>query len=155
MAASTWPRAKAALLAALQASPALQTPSGGLPPPLVCRDGPGTNVPPDVVSVGVMTNRATSKAAMVGSGGAGWLDETYELQVIVSVFRGGDAAEMVDLRVAELEAAVEATVRADPSLAGTVLTAYPATSRVESSWDPDHKGRVADLFLEVSCQAQI
>ncbi|GIG57395.1 hypothetical protein Lfu02_17670 [Longispora fulva] len=117
---------------------------------LVAYDSPGTYQPEDIVCVGDV-HRQIAVHAAVGSGGAGWLDETYTVHVIVECYRGGDNARLVFERAAALAAVAESAVRADPSIGGLALVARPVGVDYTSDAEEDHKGRTtrADLRIEV------
>jgi hypothetical protein len=108
----------------------------------------------DIISVGDVTQLETPYA-MIGSGAAGWTVETISLEITVSVFRGGDQAQVVFERAVALVDAVRRAVRADPTLAGTVVTAYPAGFDFRSSWDEKGIGRftVAAGRISATCQS--
>jgi hypothetical protein len=121
---------------------------------LVCYDQPGPNQPDDIVSVGKV-HRQIGVSAMVGDGGAGWLEENYTVEVLVDVFRGGDSAPAAYNRASGLVDAIVAVVRADLSLGGAVLRAKPMSDLTEVEWDDDHGGQRATSTLEVSCYQRI
>lgn len=122
---------------------------------LVCYDDPGTNQPGDIVSVGGVT-RQISISAMVGSGGAGWLEERYTIALVIDIYRGGpDAAQSSYDRGAALLDQVVAIVRADPTLGGAVLVGRPAESQTEGLVLDDHTGRQSVVNLGIECYAHI
>lgn len=144
---STAPAAKVFLVAAITAQIAD-------PDVSVLYDSPGPFVEKDVIAVGrVMRDMRISH--MVGSGGTGWIDEDYSIEIQVAVFRGGDDAAAVDARAWQLIAAVETTIRNDPSLGGLVIVAHPARSATDGTWENSHKGRLVDASIEVRIQARI
>lgn len=119
---------------------------------LVCFDAPGPNEPDDIVSVG-RVDRQFKPQAMVGGGGAGWLEETYKVTITFDVYRGGDDPQAVFSRAAYLADQAVAIVRTDPSLGGLVLVAKPVDHTAEVEWDESHMGRhcTAELTIEI-CQ---
>ncbi|MFC0438758.1 hypothetical protein [Kutzneria buriramensis] len=119
---------------------------------LVSLGKPGTYNPSDIVWVG-NAHRTTKPSHMVGSGGAGWLDESYQIQVTVEVFRGGDEELVVWNRTCDLVDAVEAAVRTDPSIGGLVLWSYPQQASYDSDWEPEGKGRLAVAELLIHFEA--
>lgn len=121
---------------------------------LVSYGPPGTNQPDDLIVVGNVT-REIVPYQMVGSGQAGWLDETYTIEVVASVFRGGDYGQVVLERASALADVVVAVVRTDPSLGGAVVVAHPSAVEYEQNWDPDHKGRTVDATVSIRCRARI
>lgn len=121
---------------------------------LVVYDQPGPFQPDDIVSVGKVT-RQVAVSSMVGSGAAGWLEERYQVEVIVDVFRGGAYAQAAFERAVALIDAVCAVVRGDPSLGGAVLEARPASSTYESELDDEHKGRRCVGTVDVDCYQRI
>lgn len=121
---------------------------------LVCFDDPGPNQPDDIVSVGKV-DRQIAVNSLVGSGGAGWLEERYTVEISVWVFRGGDDAQAAFARSAVLADGVVSAVRADPSLGNLVLVARPSMSTHEVTWDDEHSGRNAEVVLPIECFQRI
>jgi hypothetical protein len=151
--ASTAPAVRRYLFAQLtaQLTPDPLSPRSSL---IVCYDEPGTNDPDDIVCVGKV-NRNISLGSFVGSGGAGWLDETYSVEIQVDVFRGGDDAQAAYERAALLSDQVIAIVRADPSLGNNVNLSRPTLHETEVSWDATHMGRHATSTIEIECVQRI
>lgn len=125
------------------------------PAVLVTYGPPGPNQPDDIIAVGTSVATETTPYQMVGSGQAGWLDERYDVVVVVSVYRGGDNGRTVLERAAVLTDMVVAVVRTDPSLGGAVIVAHPSVASFEPSFDAEHKGRVVDATVTISCHARI
>lgn len=122
---------------------------------LVCYDEPGTNQPGDIISVGGIAREITI-SAMVGSGGAGWLEERYTIALVIDVYRGGpDAAQVSFDRGAALLDQVVALVRADPTLGGAVLVGRPTQSQTEGFVVDDHMGRQSVVNVGIECYARI
>ena len=124
------------------------------PAVLVSYDPPGSFQPDDIVMIGAV-DRQVVPYQMVGSGGAGWLDEFYSIEVVVSVFRGGDDARTVFERACTLADQVVEVVRSDPSLGGAVVVAHPEQSRYEPAFEEDHKGRLVTVTIPIACRARI
>lgn len=120
----------------------------------VCYDDVGTDVPDDVIIVGMVT-RQVDVNSMVGGGGAGWLDERYTIAVTIDVFRGGDDAAAVFDRASLLLDQVCAIVRTDPTLGNAVITGRPTTSQTEGEWDAENLGRHSVVTTEIECYARI
>lgn len=108
----------------------------------------------DLISVGRVTQRERPYG-MVGSGGAGWLMEDFDVEVIVSIFRAGDQAQTVFERAWTLVNAVRTAVRTDPTLSGTVAQAYPSEWDVETTWSEDGSGRFTTARGRVACNKQL
>ncbi|MFI0894891.1 hypothetical protein [Streptomyces sp. NPDC020983] len=121
---------------------------------LICYDEPSTDQPSDIISVGGVT-REIAISAMVGSGGAGWLEERYTIALIIDVARGGDDAAGVFDRACTLLDQVVAIIRADPTLGGAVLVGRPVSSQTEGLALDDHTGRQSVVNLGVECYARI
>lgn len=121
---------------------------------LVSYDPPGPFQPDDIVMVGAV-DRQVGPYQMVGSGGAGWLDETYSIEVVVSVYRGGDDARTAFERACALADQVVFVVRTDPSLGGAVVVAHPEQSRYEPTFEDEHKGRLVTVTIPIACRARI
>lgn len=124
------------------------------PAVLVSYGQPGTRQPDDMIVVGDVS-REVAPWQMVGSGQAGWLDEIYTINVVVSVFRGGDYAQTVMERACVLADVVVAVIRNDPSLGGAVTVAHPSMVDYRQEWDQEHKGRLVDVTVSVRCRARI
>lgn len=122
---------------------------------LVAYGGPGPFQPDDIVAIGMAVDRSVAPYQMVGSGQAGWLDETYSIDVVVSVYRGGDDPRTAFERACTLADKVVFVVRSDPSLGGAVVVAHPEQSRYESSFEEEHKGRLVTVTIPISCRARI
>jgi hypothetical protein len=121
---------------------------------LVCFDSPGPGQPDDIVSVGKTTNQI-GVMALVGGGGAGWLDERYTVEITVEVYRGGDDAQAAYSRASALCDAVIAAVRTDPSLGGRVIEARPHSVSIDVEDEDTHMGRRATGLLEIECFQRI
>lgn len=135
-----------------------QIPGAGTSDPatvLVSYDLPGAWQPFDIVVVGdiQVTNSIES---FVGSGGAHWLHEAYEVNITISVYRGdGFDAPAVWKQAKALSDYVDVTVRSDPSLGGAVQLAYPSTTRYLSEWAEDHSGRLVTVQKTIQVQTEI
>lgn len=121
---------------------------------LVCLDEPGTYQPADIVSVGKI-DRQISVSSMVGSGGAGYLEERYSIEVTIEAARATEDSQTPFERVCSLVDQVCAVVRGDPTLGGHVLWSKPVTSTCEVVWSDDHQGRVGQAELQIECFQRI
>lgn len=121
---------------------------------LVCFDQPGPNDPEDIVAIGGV-RRQLKVAAMIGGGGAGWLDEHYTVSVVIDVFRGGDSGQVAYLRAMDLANAVISIVRTDLTLGGHVIKAVPTGDDAEVEWDSEHGGKHACVTVEIECVTRI
>lgn len=120
----------------------------------VYMDEPPTDPPPesDVIVVGNV-EQTFEPWEMVGSGGAGWLYEKYSIQVLVSVYRGGDEPIIVLTQATNLVYQVCSVVRTDPSLGNNVLQAYPASVNYESGWsDEGASGRITEAEIKIAIE---
>lgn len=147
----TAPAVKAYLMTALAARTEL---TGSTPPAELSYDVPGTFLADDVVVVGDV-DVSFAPLQMVGSGGAGWLDEHYTVDVVVDVVRGADDAQGAFQRAATLAAAAIDIVRQDPSLGGLVIQAAPSRLTFESNWQEDGKGRQTTAVLSIAVHARL
>ena len=152
---STAPAAITNLLAAFNLQSAVTTPSGYAMG--VVRGEPQDNLPLDeAIYVERVTNRVLTRQQMVGGGGLGYLREDYTIPVEVRVFRAGDLATDVDARAFELAGAVESAIRADLTLGGAVLEAWPENSDYVDEWLTEPRiGRRGSLTIQVHCWASI
>jgi hypothetical protein len=121
---------------------------------LVCFDQPGPNEPDDIVAIG-RVRRQLKVAAMIGGGGAGWLDEHYSVDVVIDVFRGSDSGQVAYQRAMDLANAVIALVRADITLGGHVVRSAPRGDDAEVEWDSEHGGKHACVTVEIECVTRI
>ncbi|RJQ68081.1 hypothetical protein D5S17_32785 [Pseudonocardiaceae bacterium YIM PH 21723] len=121
---------------------------------LVCLDGPTTDQPDDIVSIGDVHRQVQAGVQLVGGGGTGWADERYVIVVTIEVFRGGDRAQMVFERAVDLADLVEAAVRADPTFAGLVIQANPQQTDFASTWAEDHSGRLCTAEVQIAVHAR-
>lgn len=113
---------------------------------------PGPGYPDDVIYLGD-TEQSNEPTQMVGSGGTGWLFESYHQVIEVDVYRGGDQAQIVFERACALVATIESLVRADPSLGGNItIVGYPAGTHYESGWEESHMGRVTHATMRISVE---
>lgn len=126
---SSVPAAVAYLVAAIQAQLTASTTTATLRQAtrVYAGDPTSPDLPNDFVCVGRVT-RPLKKGSMVGSGGARWLTEEYDIAVTISSWRGDQTENVVTQRAWQLVAFVETAVRKDPSLGGAVLEAYPSRS---------------------------
>ncbi|MFJ2575968.1 hypothetical protein [Kitasatospora aureofaciens] len=147
--ASSIPAVRAWLLAQLQAN-LTADPLSKSSELLVCLDEPGPYQPDDIVSIGEV-HQTYSPESVVGSGGAGWLREDYQLHVTVDVYRGGDDPAGTFLRARALADLVVAVVRSDPSIGGAVDRARPTSATHTASWDDEHRGRHVSIDIVVDC----
>jgi hypothetical protein len=115
----------------------------------------GTNVPPCFIAVGATVTVVNTPREMVGTGGAGWLEERYRVEVQVSAFVGGDNFQSTAEAAYLMWQAVASTVRADPSLGGLVITAFPASHDLTQLWEQNHKGPTAEIRAEIEVHARI
>lgn len=121
---------------------------------LVCFDQPGPNEPDDIVAIGAV-RRQLKVASMVGGGGAGWLDESYTVAIVIDVFRAADSGQVAYSRAMDLANAVIALVRTDLTLGGHVIQAKPTGDDAEVEWDSEHGGKRATVTVEIECVMRI
>jgi hypothetical protein len=97
-------------------------------------------------------------AAMVGSGGQNWLNETYTIGGMVSTFTGSadtDGATTVQLaqieRVWQLYSYVSTAIRSDPGLGGLVTVAQPfdVTMPMATWTEGEDVGLVVELTFKI------
>ena len=106
---------------------------------LVCLGEPSVDFPSAIIEVAKDVRRTVVPQTFIGSGGQDWLNESYDIDILVSV-----AMETVDVqtdpltltqRAWQLLSYVETAVRTDPSFGGLDLIAYPRTAVQEGpSW---------------------
>lgn len=115
---------------------------------LVCLDGPNTDIPEDVVSVGDV-HQVYSPESNTGSGGSHWLREDYTITVEIQVTRGTDDSSVTFARARALADLVVALVRSDPSLGGAVDRARPAAVPHTTEWA--NNGRQTNIDIAIEC----
>lgn len=124
-------------------------------PLMVSYDEPGKNQPNDIVAVRSLKRRLDA-GGMVGSMGAGAVYDTVELDVVASVFRGGDIAQACFERACDLVDVIVSVVRADPSMGGLVTVARVADIDIpEAGWTENHAGRLTEAVVTVTASAFI
>lgn len=121
---------------------------------LVCFDNPGPYEPEDVVAIGAVRRRLNA-AAMIGGGGAGWLDEAYSVQIVIDVFRAADSGQVAYQRATDLVDAVVAIVRSDLTLGGHVIKSVPSGDSTEVEWNSEHAGKQATATVTIDCVMRI
>lgn len=108
----------------------------------------------DLIVVGGTRGRF-EVARMVGSGAQWWLDETYDQQVEVWVYRGGDDEQATEERAHTLAAVVVDTLRLDPSIGGRVNQATPAGFEVTPDWEHEGIGTHCKYLLHITVDASV
>jgi hypothetical protein len=125
------------------------------PAVLVSYGEPGLEQPDDIIVVGAVSRQVVI-SQMVGSGGTGWLDETYTIGVDVEVYRGGADAPTADARAWALVGVVETVVRTDPSLGGAVIVAHPSENQSPGpAWEAKGLGVLVSITVLITCRARI
>lgn len=117
-------------------------------------DHPGIAKPDDMVVVGDV-NRQVAVSAMVGNEGAFSFEETYTIDVVVSVYRAGpNAAQAAFERACDLMDGVITTQRGDPTLGGVVVVCRPQDiAQPSSEPEEDAKGFLAEQSVKFFCRA--
>jgi hypothetical protein len=84
-------------------------------------------------------------------------DETYTVRVHCSSSRGGENQKLARDRAFALMAAVEAGVRADPTLGGRVMSAQVGgrIALFQTSEETAHLGSDAEVSFDISIRARI
>lgn len=111
--------------------------------------------PRDSVVIGDAHTRTTKREQMVGSGGAGWLYETYSIDIQIVSWQGGNNFQPVVERSWRLLSLTEAFVRSDPSLGGLVIEAYPSSSKSSAGYMDNGKGISSVIDLTIDVEARI
>ena len=118
--------------------------------------GDAPDLPREIIDVGAV-RRSVKVETFIGSGGPDWLDESYLIDCIVSVWTGSsdtDGATTIQLqqvqRAWQLLGYVETAIRNDPSLGGLVNIAYPkATSMALPEWTASPIGLVVEISFQI------
>jgi hypothetical protein len=121
---------------------------------------PTTTLPNDLIQIGMRTQRKSDPERLVGTGGAGWMDEDYIVYCICSSFTGDDDPVHVTERAWQLVGYLEEAVRQDPGLGDLVNTAWPSSAEdggpewIEATED-SAGGRKCDVTVGISVNATI
>ena len=111
--------------------------------------------PLDSIVVGDAHTRTIRREQMVGSGGAGWLYESYSIDLQIVSWQGGNSFQPVVERSWRLLGQVEGFIRSDPSLGGLVIEAWPSSSRSSAGYMDNGKGISSVIDLTVDVEARI
>lgn len=97
---------------------------------------PDTNLPEDVITIGRSVKQTMEWHGLVGSGGAGSMMEEYEIDFLISVFRGGgmEQFQVASERAWALSSLIDNAVRADPTLGNLVQVAAPSSHESSIEW---------------------
>lgn len=106
------------------------------PSVVVAYGQPDANIPEDVIAIGHSVKQMMTWHGLVGSGGAGAMAEEYEIEFLVSVFRGGgtEQFQVAFERAWALAALIDNVVRADPTLGNLVQVAAPSAHDSTLDW---------------------
>jgi len=115
----------------------------------------GTNQPEDRVWFGDTSRQAVPWTMTGGLIIPQSMQETYDLTVNISCYRGGDQTSTAELRAWALLAGVEDVVRTDPTFGGLLIRSYPNTAQAALDWDEQFKGLFCSIPLTISCLAQL
>lgn len=150
---STIPAVKAYLLTTFTTAAATIPPPAADETALMVQYGtPGRYMADEYVLVGDV-KRTVEQYAMVGSGGQWALQERYQVEWWVDVWRGGDKAQYVEERAWTIAASMEQAIRNDPTLGGNVLSAWPLVYDSVSDWDEQGARRNTQIRCELECHA--
>ena len=121
---------------------------------LVCIGEPPMDSPNDVIQLVTNVRRVVRPEAMMGSYNvSGPLEETYEIQCLVSSWSGSSDPVSIMQRAYVLASYIESAVRTDPSLGSTVLEAHPSgTDGGESKWTSEPVGRLCELTVTIEAR---
>jgi hypothetical protein len=111
--------------------------------------------PFDSVVIGDAHTRTAKREQMVGTGGAGWLFESYSVDLQIVSWQGGNNFQPVTDRAWRLLGLVEGFLRSDPSCGGLVIEAYPAASKSSAGYMDNGKGISCVIDLTVDVEARI
>ena len=120
---------------------------------LITEGPPTLNQPDDLIVIGERINQQYAPHALVGSAGSGFLHETFQVSIVIDVFRGGDNFTTTRSRCMALSKLCDDAIRNDPTLAGSVYLAYPSDHSYEQLWEVDSKGTRVKCDMFIHCQA--
>ena len=146
--ASTVPAALASLTTLVQAQTATDAIASQI---LVCQGEVGMDAPNDIIQIGTSIRRNLRPNTLLGSYASGSLEETYDIEVLVSTWSGDPDPIAITNRAFLLAEDVESAVRTDPSLGTSVLEAHPAgTTGGNAEWTSEPVGRLCELTVTIS-----
>lgn len=147
---SSVPAAQTAILTAIKAQISAQDDPTTASQVVVCLgEEPTLDEPADVIRTGEV-RRPITVDTFIGSGGQDWLNEEYELDVVVSCWTGDGDPTAIVARAWQLVGYVETAVRTDPSLGELVDMAYPSESTGgEPVWTSEPIGRQVDITVVI------
>lgn len=118
--------------------------------------------PDEVVYVGDITNRQLQAESMVGGQGPFAFTETYDINVVISVFRQGSNPQDATERAWAILAEVETVTRTDPTFGGKdappaplLVTSKPNASSSTVAPDDNGSGYACLIPLTISCLAEL
>lgn len=115
-----------------------------------------SNVAPDeAVVIGDISNRVLEVLAMVGGEGPSAFTETYDINVLISIYRQGSRPEETDERAWAVLAQVETVTRTDPTFGGLLVTSKPRSSSSANKPGENGAGYVCEIPLTISCLAEL
>lgn len=150
---STIGQARTYLFNQINALAVLKQQPSGIPPTFV-RLGPrGKYAPFEIIEIGHRIDQDARVHAIVGSGQAGFLEESYTIGVDVQVGRPGDDEPACFARCEVIVDAIDNALRLDPSAGNLVQLCYPE----KHVWDSvlGTKGRVVTCLIDVRFQVVI
>ena len=150
MSVSSIPAAVTYLITMLNQTSVVTNPVPGFPIAVI-RGAPLPEMPIDEAFVIQQAQRTTSRFQMRGDGGTGWLREDITIPIDVVCVRGGDDEVTMENRLWTMVGAAESAIRADPTLGGTVLEAWPDSTPFTSEWTEQNIGRRGICTINVSC----
>ena len=118
--------------------------------------------PDDAVVVGDITNRRLDGLAFVGSEGPSAFTETYDLNVLISIYRQGSNPQAATERAWAILAQIETVTRTDPTFGGkdtpsAPLLYFSKPRDTSSHITPSENGAgyVCEIPLAIQCQAEL
>lgn len=149
---STVPAVQAYLLDQITAATS-STPDDAL---VISFGEPAKNAPDIIIEVSSNVRLSNVPSTFIGSGGADWLNEVYDLDIKVSA-AGETTDAQGDLGLSQTAwtyvANISTLVRSDPSLGDLVNQAFPSTiSGGEVVWADNEIGRICELTVAIHCE---
>ena len=114
-----------------------------------------TYAPDEVVFVGDITNRRLDGLALVGGEGPSAFTETYDLNVVISVYRSGSRPQEATERAWALLASVETVTRTDPTFGGLLTFSKPRDTSSQVTPSDNGAGYACEIPLAVQCLAEL
>ena len=114
--------------------------------------------PDDIILIDHEVRRALRPATLIGGGGKGYMFETYQIETLISCYRGDPDPIAIQNRAYTLLAYVEDVIRQDMTLGGTVnVQGKPTETRGGTPvWtETTPQGRLCEIVLTIEVENRL